>query len=221
MIKSPTQHGASVPGLLIRYRYATGENSHISQYASEAKQLEAARHLATLSHCMAVDLCMLKQARGLTTGCKLFDKQHQALITGNIVSNTCLGQYIRPRQELKCNGHTWEPGALQHADLKAFNQLDRCGSLRRHIEKSPHFVHDGGICYVLMHWLRECGRHRAVVHGALITDRHFKRIATLSARDLGVNGSPKSMQIMQAATPFLTDEITSHVTPFYRAATLA
>lgn len=219
-MNTPTNGGLTLPGLLVRYRYGHGESSHIWSYVSHAKRMESARHLAAQTHCMAVDLCQVRQSKGLTTGCKAFDSQSQGPIPGNVVSNTLLGQYIRPRQELTCNGYDWKPGQLQQADLRAFATIDRQGVLRRYIEKSAHFEWEGGIAYMPLHMRNRDGRHRPVVHGALVTDYHHKRLLTLSAQELGVNGSPKSAQVMAAFTPFLTDEIASDLSPFYRAAAL-
>jgi len=218
---SPQPAAGYEPGLIVRYRYLNGEASHIRRFSSREQQLATARHMAELSHCAAVDLCKVKPPHGLLTGCKTFDSQLQLLITGNVISNTLLGQCIRPRQELSCNGYTWKPSELQRADLKAFAQFDQQGILSRWISTSPHFESDGGICYLILHWRRVNGRDRPVIHGALITDRHCKRLATFDARDLHVNGSSKARLVMQAVTPFLTDEIVTEAQPFYRAAVLA
>ena len=62
---------------------------------------------------------------------KTFNRQTQCISTGNIVSNTLLGWYIRPFNETKCNGFDFEPGNLQKADLKTFRNL-------------PHYVEGYG-----------------------------------------------------------------------------
>lgn len=54
------------------------------------------------------------------TGWRTFDRQTNCISTGNVVANTQLSLYIRPYRETECNGHTFQPGELLRADLKAF-----------------------------------------------------------------------------------------------------
>jgi hypothetical protein len=217
-MNTPPTPQVTVPGLFVRYRYTHGEFSHLWSYVHDIPRMQAARHLAMQSHCAAVDLCSLTSSVGLLTGCKAFDTERQGSITGNVISNTLLGQHIRPRRETRCNGYEWEPSHLQNTDLKVFTRLDRIGTLSRYVRHSSHFEADGGVAYLIMHMRTDHGRHHPVVHGGLVTDRHRKRLVTWSAGELGHRGSPKSAQIMDTVTPFLTDEIAINRQPYYRAA---
>jgi hypothetical protein len=54
------------------------------------------------------------------TGWKAFDRQTNCIAAGNVIANTQLSLYVRPYRETECNGHTFKPGELLEADLKAF-----------------------------------------------------------------------------------------------------
>lgn len=51
---------------------------------------------------------------------KTFNKQTNYIGTGNVIANTMTGFYIRPYNEIECNGTYHEKGVLRDNDLKMF-----------------------------------------------------------------------------------------------------
>ena len=102
---------------------------------------------------------------------KTFNRQTQVIATGNILSNTLSGSYVRAYNETECNGYTNAPGHLQAFDLRQFgNDL-------------PHgareFINDHGkdeklLVYVLRHWAGGIGTGRKIVDGCIITSTDHK-----------------------------------------------
>mgnify|MGYP003299817017 CR=1 FL=1 len=52
---------------------------------------------------------------------KEFNKQTNLITNGNVITNTMYGLYIRPYNEVECNGLTFKEGELFEQDLKYFN----------------------------------------------------------------------------------------------------
>ncbi|GAI19621.1 unnamed protein product, partial [marine sediment metagenome] len=48
---------------------------------------------------------------------KAFNKQCSLITTGNQIGNVVLSNYVRPFDEVECNGFTSEPGHLQNYDI--------------------------------------------------------------------------------------------------------
>lgn len=56
---------------------------------------------------------------------KEFNKQTNLITTGNVIAKTMYGSYIRPYNETKCNGLTFEIGHLFEYDLQFFHISNR------------------------------------------------------------------------------------------------
>lgn len=56
----------------------------------------------------------------LNTDLKTFNKQTTLITDGNVISNTQYSNYIRPYNEIKCNGHINDRGELRNYDLQYF-----------------------------------------------------------------------------------------------------
>jgi len=52
-----------------------------------------------------------------------FNRQTNLISTGNIISNTQRGGYVRPYTETECNGFTRPPGHLRDFDLNGWDRM--------------------------------------------------------------------------------------------------
>lgn len=213
---------AHIPGLAVTMRLksedlnGTEEATEFFSYLSEEERQIAIERWKQNSRCLKVETCdLLPKGRGVT-GCKAYDRQFQLVTTGNVEANNMLGQCVRSATTLHCNGRTNPPGHLQAFDLKLFERLDRTGQLRKTAAQLLH--NRAGHVYMVFHRARSSGRQaRRIVHGALITDQHHKRLATFSPNQLGHHGSPKSRQVMEVMAALLSDEIASNRAAVYMA----
>ncbi len=98
---------------------------------------------------------------------KTFNRQTQIIDTGNIVSRTLLGGYVRAFQETECNGYTFPPGHLQDFDIQGFGNNLPCGV--------REFIHEHGVKEKLMVYvLRHCHKGNKIIDGAIITTTDHK-----------------------------------------------
>lgn len=79
---------------------------------------------------------------------KEFNKQTNLITSGNVIANTIYGRYIRPYNETKCNGITFEKGELFDFDLKLFhisnNFKEYIKSLERQVILYEIFIYRNG-----------------------------------------------------------------------------
>jgi hypothetical protein len=61
----------------------------------------------------------------INTGYKKFDNATNCISTGNIISNTQYGCFIRPYSKLFFNGNRFEAGHLMKCDMKGFKNVSR------------------------------------------------------------------------------------------------
>ena len=123
---------------------------------------------------------------------KAFNRQVQAISTGNVIANTQYSNYIRPYNEVECNGHINEPGHLQTYDLTKM-----CTRLSGHIlEQVRRLTHDnGGIIYDFHHWYGE----RQVKDGYVLTTRDHQLVKTWY-----VNPNWKAREAVNEAIKYIT-----------------
>ena len=217
------------PGLRVQIRYKDRRSAaHFWRYPSLAAQRAAITDLLENEQCIAIDRCLIrrplvhKDRHQIDTGCAIFDRQHQLATTGNVISNTIVSWIVRPYSRRQCNGITFAPGELFRKDIAVFQKL-----------MDPHRLagalfqrQDDSIVYAIFHTSGSGGSTHRVLHGALITDAAtHKRLRQLSADELIAGGrrygrSPYSGRIMEAVTPWLTDEIARDLESVMRRATL-
>lgn len=141
-------------------------------------------------------------AMALGTGNRAYER-NAYLTTGNIIGNTMLGLYVRPRTGEECNGKSFPPGQLQGFDLKKFDQPSlHAGPMTDFIRRDPRFDTQKCIAYVIFH----TARNKVVVHGALVTETNGRLIQLFQRTDLGLNTVASSSAVMGKARHFLTDE---------------
>jgi hypothetical protein len=101
----------------------------------------------------------------IRTGCRPFDTQISALGQGNVFGSTITGWYIRPYEEVECNGYAFAPGELQRSDLKFFRDAPK-----PIMDEIKGYGQDKQtILYKLFH----SSGSKQVVHGyVLATDNH-------------------------------------------------
>jgi hypothetical protein len=127
----------------------------------------------------------------IRTGCRPFDTQISALGQGNVLGSTITGLYIRPYEEVACNGYSFPPGHLQAFDLKVFQplppQVDRAVRARTRTRS--------GILYKLFH----TGTHQ-VVHGYVWSDYDYNMM------NMWVTGRhSRSRDVLTACLPYLVN----------------
>lgn len=141
-------------------------------------------------------------AMALGTGNRAFER-NAYLTTGNIIGNTMLGFYVRPRTAAECHGRSFRPGELQGFDLKSFDQPTlHARAMTDFIRRDERFETQKCIAYVIFHTSRE----KRVVHGALVTETNGRLIRLFQRPDLGLNAVASSAAVMGKARHFLTDE---------------
>ena len=128
---------------------------------------------------------------------KTFNRQTQLISTGNILSNTLSGSFVRAYYEMDCNGRAFNPGELQAFDLRQFGS-DLCPGARE-------FISDYGkkkklLVYVLRHWIGGIGTGRKVVDGVIITDTEHKFL-----RAFYKDNSRKTESIVNEALKYLAE----------------
>lgn len=79
---------------------------------------------------------------------KEFNNQTNYISSGNIIANTMYGCYIRPYNEIECNGIKFEKGHLFNYDLQYFNisydLKEYIKSLNKQVVLYEIFIHRNG-----------------------------------------------------------------------------
>lgn len=154
-------------------------------------------------------------SREPNTGLKVFDvaaSKSQGFITGNVFSSIQTSSFVRAHDNLHCNGHTFEPGALRAADLKLFNTRFRDivsggtlpASIQKAIDDRPS---QAFILYKVFH-TKNTGMRE--VHGWVLTDAATHAlVAKVDANEGGWNArfSPWTTAIMRQATDAFTSAL--------------
>ena len=103
---------------------------------------------------------------------KTFSRQTQVIATGNILSNTLSGSYVRAYNDTTLPmGGTCPAGDLQAFDLRQFGN-DLPHGAREFI--SDHGKDEKLLVYVLRHWAGGIGTGRKIVDGCIITSTDHK-----------------------------------------------
>lgn len=217
-----------LPGLRVQVRYKDrGEATHFFSYASQEKRRRAMADWIRNEQCVAIDRCQIRRPRRgpgdrehINTGCAFFDRQHQVLMTGNLMSNTVLGWHVRPYRQRECNGFTWRSGELRYKDVQAFAGLVSPADLLGHLSGRT-LLHADLIVYAVFHTKAPLYRQERVLHGVLVTEAAtHRRLAQFEPQAFARRGSPKSARIMEVVTPYLTDEIAAQIEPAFRRASM-
>lgn len=205
------------PGLKVVTTVGGGA-THFWAYKNEDERKKSIEQMMGREHIVEVALCDIRSLEWTTpnhqciqTGLKVFDEQFQGIPGGNLIANTFLGQHIRPRNEVECNGHTFKPGDLQNFDLKTFVQVDRQQHLTQIVRKCQRLESESGWLTAVFHWTGPSYRRSCVLHGAVLTDRHLNLIRRINRWDLGLQRRSSSMRVMDVVTPFLTQEMASNI----------
>lgn len=141
-------------------------------------------------------------AMDLGTGNSAFERRGYLSI-GNVIADTMLGFYVRPRSQTSCNGLTFPEGKLQSTDLGYFDASDdRFRAMTRFIANEPRFAQQKCIAYAIFHRNRD----KRVVHGALVTETNGRLIRLFNREDLGLPYTASSAAVMAKARHYLTDE---------------
>lgn len=142
--------------------------------------------------------CDVRADGDTPSGNAAFDRarnRSSGLMTGNVSSDVQQSWFIRPASSVKCNGMTFDWGALRQADLRALswlNQMSDHHPIRQCLEK--HYRID--VCaYQIFH--RPRGAEQPLIHGWLVTDAHAGSV--LCRADNGASRSPDSRSIMDLA----------------------
>lgn len=97
------------------------------------------------------------------TGNKTFDRQVDAISTGNVLGHVQLSGFIRPRTRTENGLNTYfEPGRLRNFDLNGFASLPH--RVREYVKSITES--EAVILYEFRHWRSG----RKIVHGYVITD---------------------------------------------------
>jgi hypothetical protein len=101
----------------------------------------------------------------IETGHKTFDRQCEAVMQGQLIGTCQYSMCIRPVNEVECNGHRFDKGALRAYDLKPFHPLPF--PTHRCLDTITYPV----ILYKFRHWGKKIDydRHQEIVDGYIIT----------------------------------------------------
>lgn len=151
----------------------------------------------------------------INSGCKAFDKQCQGITTGNVIANTFLSMYIRPRSRTECNGRQNPPGHLQEFDLRLFAAPElHMRAAMEFIRNLPLAQTQSLLLTAVFHSSKDRqGRPVRVVHGAIVTDTMLRLVRRFERFELGMHCKAKSYRIMEVVTPFLTDQCATNRVP--------
>jgi hypothetical protein len=94
---------------------------------------------------------------------KTFNKQAEYIGRGNVIGTCQVSNYIRPADELECNGRTNPRGHLQSFDLALFKNAPRNVMADARIVAD---VHGKAILYKVRHWRGTS----EIIDGWIITD---------------------------------------------------
>ena len=127
--------------------------------------------------------------------CKTFNKQCDCISTGNVWGGVQFSQYIRPTNEVECNGATFPLGHLRDYDLKPFRL-----SYFPHVRKAVMEYADAGI-QTILYKFRHFNGQKEIIHGFVITDsRHhlLKKFVT--------GPTYKSWSVIDEAIKYITED---------------
>lgn len=205
------------PGLKVVTTVGGGA-THFWAYKNEDERKKSIEQMMGREHIVEVALCDVQSLewtapnhQRIQTGLKVFDEQFQSVPGGNLIANTFLGQHIRPRAEVECNGFMFKPGELQDADLKCFTQVDPQKHFARILKSCKYLELEAGWLTAVFHWTGPSYRRTCVLHGAVLTDKHLNLMRRIDRWDLGLQRRTSSARVMDAVTPFLTQEIATNV----------
>lgn len=130
-----------------------------------------------------------------------FKKKADLITTGNVCSNVQSSTYIRPRQQLECNGITNKPGHLQNFDLDGFAyRLREMDTVLAYIRRTPFFETNEAIAYRFFHYE---GNTRQL-HGVVITDTQHRVLRRFDRDDLVGRRSAKSESVIDFCLQFIS-----------------
>lgn len=130
------------------------------------------------------------------TGHVTFDKQTNALGTGNYWANTMHGDFIRPYVETHCNGHRFEPGSLREHDLAFYKDIGTPDKILNAVRKEGR--EKDVVFYVLFHWSSHGTQRKRIIHGYVLTDIDCRLI-----RSWNTGPSYKSYFVLNGCLPFI------------------
>jgi hypothetical protein len=142
---------------------------------------------------------------------KAFNKvleENGGLITyGNVISDVCFGNYIRPTSQTECNGMTFKEGELWKADLKHFTKNniphDVFLALKKHQDDS----------LVCLTKIRHYSGENEKVHGWIVTTGNNIVHSTTPS-------NPKSATIMDYAVSQIAHKLSKKESNLKRANTV-
>lgn len=128
-----------------------------------------------------------------------FDKKSDGeIFCGNVSSKVMAGKYIRPVDEVTCNGFDFKPGQLQTSDLNAFSSHSARSVFSRWAELVPDMKTETTIAYVFFTYT---GRVRTEIGYLLVRakDRQVLRCHAVGER-------MKNESVMHAMRALLSSE---------------
>lgn len=124
---------------------------------------------------------------------KTFNKQCDLITTGNVWGGVQFSQYIRPTNEVACNGATFPPGHLRDYDLKPFN-LGRFPYVLKAVKEYA----DAGK-QVILYKFRHFHGQREIINGFVITDSRHRLL-----KKFYTGPTYKSMSVIDEAVKYIT-----------------
>lgn len=128
------------------------------------------------------------------SGNKTFDRKTNCISTGNVIANTQNSTFIRGKNEIVCNGQTFERGHLQQYDLNQWNHL-----LDWYVKDRVKFFADQHGKVILYMFKHRVGA-KLTIHGFVITDKDHNELARLYS-----NNRYKSMIVVDEAAKYVTN----------------
>lgn len=130
-----------------------------------------------------------------------FNRQADAscIMAGNVLSDVQTSTFIRPRQELECNGRVNAPGHLQEFDLQTFVGRPNMDRVLRYIRTDPFFETNTAIGYRIFHYVGQ----QPTLHGFILTDSEHKLIRRFDREELGLRRSRKSASVLDFCSPYI------------------
>jgi hypothetical protein len=127
---------------------------------------------------------------------KTFNLQVDCISTGNVIGDVQYSSFVRPRDELECNGFVNEPGHLQEYDLKPFREiLHSPGYILDAVRQETRSV----ILYAIFHYSYNKGER--IIHGVILTTGDHKLLHKWYLLD-----NEKSRSVIDEATKYITEE---------------
>lgn len=124
---------------------------------------------------------------------KTFNRQVDAISTGNVVGSVQYSNFIRGYNETECNGFTNPPGHLQNWDLTK-NIVKLSGYIREAVRKLTH--DKGGIIYNFYHR----SGYRRIDDGFVLTTKDYELVKTWY-----INRDWRAMGAVNEAIKYITN----------------